>query len=165
MKRNKENCKEVTEMINLTIARMEREHLPAIVELEAACFSTPWTYQNLEDSLNNDTAYFFVALEEEKLIGYIGVSVISDSCFVNNIAVLPEYRRQGVGKALMKIAILTADAMGTGFISLEVRESNYAAISLYRSLGFEDIGLRRDFYRKPRENALIMTKNFNTGGR
>lgn len=147
-------------MINLFISRMEREHIPEIVELEKLCFSTPWTYENLEEELDNKTAYFFVALEDEKLIGYIGVSVISDSCFINNIAVLPEYRRQGVGRALMKIAILTADAMGTGFISLEVRESNYAAINLYRSLGFEDIGLRRDFYRKPRENALIMTKNF-----
>ena len=147
-------------MINLTIAKMEREHIADIAELEKICFSTPWTYENLADELDNDTAYFFVALDDDKLIGYIGVSVISDSCFINNIAVFPEYRRQGVGKALMKIAILTADAMGTGFISLEVRESNYAAISLYRSLGFEEMGLRKDFYRHPREHALIMTKNF-----
>ena len=147
-------------MINLTIARMEREHLEDVAELERICFSTPWTYENLSDELDNDTAYFFVALDNDKLVGYIGVSVISDSCFVNNIAVYPEYRRQGVGKALMKIAILTADAMGTGFISLEVRESNYAAISLYRSLGFEEMGLRKDFYRLPKEHALIMTKNF-----
>ncbi len=147
-------------MINLTIARMEREHLEDVAELERICFSTPWTYENLSDELDNDTAYFFVALDDDKLVGYIGVSVISDSCFVNNIAVYPEYRRQGVGKALMKIAILTADAMGTGFISLEVRESNYAAISLYRSLGFEEMGLRKDFYRLPKEHALIMTKNF-----
>ena len=147
-------------MINLTIARMEREHLEDVAELERICFSTPWTYENLSDELDNDTAYFFVALDDDKLVGYIGVSVISDSCFVNNIAVYPEYRRQGVGKALMKIAILTADAMGTGFISLAVRESNYAAISLYRSLGFEEMGLRKDFYRLPKEHALIMTKNF-----
>ena len=147
-------------MINLTIARMEREHLEDVAELERICFSTPWTYENLSDELDNDTAYFFVALDDDKLVGYIGVSVISDSCFVNNIAVYPEYRRQGVGKALMKIAILTTDAMGTGFISLEVRESNYAAISLYRSLGFEEMGLRKDFYRLPKEHALIMTKNF-----
>ncbi len=147
-------------MINMIIARMEREHIPEIVKLEELCFSTPWTYENLEEELDNKTAYFFVALEGEKVIGYIGVNVIEDSCFINNIAVYPEYRRQGVGKALIKIASLTADAMGTDFISLEVRESNYPAIAMYKSLGFEEMGMRRDFYRRPRENALIMTKIF-----
>lgn len=147
-------------MINLTLARMEREHLEAIAALEKLCFSTPWTYENLEEELHNDTAYFFVALDDNKLIGYIGVSVVADSCYVNNIAVYPEYRRQGVGTALIKMASLTADVMGTDFISLEVRESNYPAIALYRSLGFEEMGMRRDFYRQPRENALIMTKIF-----
>ncbi len=147
-------------MINLFISRMEREHIPEIVELEKLCFSTPWTYENLEEELDNKTAYFFVALEDEKLIGYIGVSVVADSCFINNIAVYPEYRRKGVGTALIKMAMLTADAMGTDFISLEVRESNYPAIALYRSMGFEEMGMRRDFYRRPRENALIMTKIF-----
>ncbi|MBQ9461789.1 MAG: ribosomal protein S18-alanine N-acetyltransferase [Clostridia bacterium] len=147
-------------MINLTIAKMEQEHVDVVAELEKTCFSTPWTVENLKDALENETSYFFVALNDDKVIGYVGVSVISDSCFINNIAVFPEYRKQGVGKALMKIAILTADAMGTGFISLEVRESNYAAINLYRKLGFEVMGLRKDFYRLPREHALIMTKNF-----
>ena len=147
-------------MINLFISRMEREHIPEIVELEKLCFSTPWTYENLEEELDNKTAYFFVALEDEKLIGYIGVSVVADSCFINNIAVYPEYRRKGVGRALIKMAMLTADAMGTEFISLEVRESNYPAIALYRSMGFEEMGMRRDFYRRPRENALIMTRIF-----
>lgn len=147
-------------MINLTITQMEREHLEAVAELEKTCFSTPWTYENLAESLENDTAYFFVALDDEKVIGYIGVNVISDSCFVDNIAVYPEYRRQGVGTALLKIAALTADVMGTDFISLEVRESNYAAIELYRSMGFEVMGMRKNFYRRPQENALIMTKIF-----
>lgn len=147
-------------MINLTIAQMEKQHLDAVAELEKACFSTPWTYENLAESLENDTAHFFVALDDEKVIGYIGVNVISDSCFIDNIAVYPEYRRQGVGKALLKIAALTADVMGADFISLEVRESNYAAIALYRSMGFEVVGLRKNFYRMPQENALIMTKIF-----
>lgn len=147
-------------MINLTIAQMEKQYLDAVAELEKTCFSTPWTYENLAESLENDTAHFFVALDDEKVIGYIGVNVISDSCFIDNIVVYPEYRRQGVGKALLKIAALTADVMGADFISLEVRESNYAAIALYRSMGFEVMGLRKNFYRMPQENALIMTKIF-----
>ena len=148
-------------MIHLTIAQMQKEHLQYIADLEKMCFSTPWTYENLAEELNNDTAYFFVALDEdEEVIGYIGVSVVADSCFVNNIAVYPACRRQGVGTALMKIAIMTADARGTDFISLEVRESNFAAIALYQSLGFEEMGRRKNFYRRPQEDALIMTKVF-----
>ena len=77
-------------MINLTIAQMQREHLQDVADLEKMCFSTPWTYENLAEELDNDTAYFFVALDEdEEVIGYIGVSVVADSCFVNNIAVYP----------------------------------------------------------------------------
>lgn len=148
-------------MIHLTIAQMQKKHLQDIADLEKMCFSTPWTYENLAEELNNDTAYFFVALDEdEEVIGYIGVSVVADSCFVNNIAVYPACRRQGVGTALMKIAIMTADARGTDFISLEVRESNFAAIALYQSLGFEEMGRRKNFYRRPQEDALIMTKVF-----
>ncbi len=147
--------------MNMTIARMEEHHIEAVADLEAMCFSTPWTEDNLRSSLDNKTDYFFVALDEdEDVIGYIGVSVVADSCFINNIAVYPACRRQGVGTALLKIAILTADVNGTEFISLEVRESNAAAIALYTSLGFEEMGRRKNFYRRPQEDALIMTKLF-----
>lgn len=146
-------------MIALTLEKMAEEHLQEVAELERICFSQPWSYQSLKEELDNDTAHFFVALNEnKKVIGYIGVFVVLESCFVSNVAVLPEYRRRGVGRALLRIATLTADAMGTDFISLEVRESNYGAISLYRSLGFEEMGLRKNFYRNPTEHALIMTK-------
>lgn len=146
-------------MMNMTIARMEERHIEAVADLEAMCFSTPWTEENLRSSLANKTDYFFVALdEEEDVIGYIGVSVVADSCFINNIAVYPACRRQGVGTALLKIAIMTADVNSTEFISLEVRESNAAAIALYEALGFEEMGRRKNFYRRPQEDALIMTK-------
>ena len=146
-------------MMNMTIARMEEQHIEAVADLEAMCFSTPWTEENLRSSLANKTDYFFVALdEEEDVIGYIGVSVVADSCFINNIAVYPACRRQGVGTALLKIAIMTADVNSTEFISLEVRESNAAAIALYEALGFEEMGRRKNFYRRTQEDALIMTK-------
>lgn len=147
-------------MIDLTLVKMEREHLDAIAELEKECFTQPWSYKSLEEELENDTAHFFVAMSEGEVAGYIGVYVVLESCFIANIAVYPKFRRQGVGRALLKIAILTADALGTDFISLEVRESNYPAIALYRSLGFEEMGLRKNFYRNPTEHALIMTKVF-----
>ena len=147
-------------MIDLILAQMESEHLEAIAALEQECFTQPWSYKSLEEELDNDTAHFFVALSEGEVVGYIGVFVVADSCYISNVAVSPRCRRQGVGRALLKMAILTADAMGTDFISLEVRYTNYAAICLYRSLGFEEMGVRRNFYRHPTEDALIMTKLF-----
>ena len=147
-------------MINLILSEMQREHLEQVAELEKICFSQPWSYTSLEEELDNETAHFFVATVDDRVVGYIGVFVVSDSCFISNIAVLPDYRRQGVGRALMKIAMLTADVMGTEFISLEVRPTNYPAVMLYKSLGFDEMGRRRDFYRNPREDALIMTKIF-----
>lgn len=147
-------------MIDLTLEKMEREHLEAIAELEKVCFSQPWSYKSLEEELDNKTAHFFVALSEGEVAGYIGVYVVYESCFVTNVAVFPKFRRQGIGRALIKMAILTADAMGTDFISLEVRTTNYPARALYKSLGFEEMGRRRDFYRNPTEDALIMTKVF-----
>ncbi len=147
-------------MIDLILAQMEREHLEAVAELERVCFTQPWSYKSLEEELDNDTAHFFVALSEGSVVGYIGVYVVCESCFVTNVAVYPDFRRKGVGRALLKIAIMTADAMGTDFISLEVRKTNYPAISLYQSLGFEEMGLRKNFYRNPTEDALIMTKIF-----
>lgn len=147
-------------MIDLTLVRMEREHLEAVAQLEKVCFSQPWSYKSLEEELDNDTAHFFAALSEGRVAGYIGVYVVYESCFITNIAVYPEFRRKGVGRALIKTAMVTAGSMGADFISLEVRKTNYAAISLYESLGFEEMGLRKNFYRNPTEDALIMTKIF-----
>lgn len=147
-------------MINLILKQMEHEHLETLAELEKICFSQPWSYKSLEEELSNKTAHFFVALVDEEIAGYIGVYVVCESCFVTNVAVFPKYRRQGVATALIKMASLTADAMGTDFISLEVRKSNEPAVSLYRSLGFEEMGMRKNYYRNPTEDALIMTKVF-----
>ncbi len=147
-------------MVNLILEPMQRQHLEALAELEKICFSQPWSYKSLEEELTNKTAHFFVATVDEEVAGYIGVYVVCESCFVTNVAVFPKFRRQGIATALIKMASLTADAMGTDFISLEVRKSNEPALALYRSLGFEEMGLRKDYYRNPREDALIMTKVF-----
>ena len=139
---------------------MVREHLDELVKLEKICFSQPWSYQSLEEELSNDTAYFFTALDGEKVIGYIGLYIVCESCFVSNIAVFPEYRRKGVATALIERACECAKEHGTDFISLEVRPSNVSALALYEKLGFEEMGLRKNYYRNPTEDALIMTKLF-----
>ena len=98
-------------MINLTLEQMQTKHLDDVARLEQVCFTQPWSYKSLEEELQNDTAHIFVALCDDKVIGYISVYVVLESCYVNNVAVFPEYRRKGVGTALLKMAMLTADAM------------------------------------------------------
>ncbi len=148
-------------MINLILTQMQSGHLEKLAELEKICFSSQaWSYKSLEDELTNPTAHFFVAEVDEDVAGYIGMYIVCENCYVTNVAVFPQYRRQGVARALIKMAMLTADAMETDFISLEVRPSNEAALSLYRSFGFEQNGLRKNYYKNPTEDALIMTKFF-----
>ena len=148
-------------MIDLIISKLEREHLEKLAELEKICFSTQaWSYKSLEEELTNPTAYFFTALVSGEVAGYIGMYIVCENCYVTNVAVFPQYRRQGIARALIKMAMLTADAMETDFISLEVRPSNKAAIALYKSFGFEQNGLRKNYYKNPNEDALIMTKFF-----
>ena len=143
----------------IKIVDMNALHIPALAQLEKICFgSCAWTEQGLADELTNDTAHFLVAENEEGVAGYIGIFVVCESCYVSDIAVYPQFRRQGVASALIKKASADAAVLGAQSISLEVRPSNEAAVKLYRSLGFDDIGLRKRFYRDPEEDALIMTK-------
>ena len=148
-------------MINLILTQMQSGHLEKLAELEKICFSSQaWSYKSLEDELTNPTAHFFVAEVDEEVAGYIGMYVVCENCYVTNVAVFPQYRRQGIARALIKMAMLTADAMETDFISLEVRPSNEPAISLYQSFGVEQNGLRKNYYKNPTEDAWIMTKFF-----
>lgn len=148
-------------MDNITITEMKREHLERLAELEKVCFSQPWSYKSLEEELTNDTAFFYVALKNNEVVGYIGLYIVYESCFVTNVAVFPQYRKQGIATALIRRAFLAATSHGTDFISLEVRKSNTDAISLYSSLQFEEMGVRKGYYRNPPEDALIMTRLFN----
>ncbi|MGN1457015.1 MAG: ribosomal protein S18-alanine N-acetyltransferase [Acutalibacteraceae bacterium] len=147
-------------MNHITITPMERKHLDSLVELEKICFSQPWSYKSLEEELTNDTAYFYVALKDDEVVGYIGLYIVCESCFITNVAVFPQYRNQGIATALIRRAFLAATSHGTDFISLEVRKSNTKAISLYETLQFEEMGVRKNYYRNPPEDALIMTRLF-----
>ena len=87
-------------MINLTLEQMQKQHLDDVARLEQVCFTQPWSYKSLEEELENDTAHLFVALCDDKVAGYISVYVVLESCYVNNIAVFPEYRRKGIASAV-----------------------------------------------------------------
>lgn len=141
------------------VTAVSREHFVRIAEIEKLCFSEPWSLEGLIDAYERGTK-FFVATEGGRVLGYIGISHIIDEGYITNVAVLPEYRRRGVGRALLERVFSLARDEGLSFVSLEVRVSNAGAIALYEGLGFKEEGRRRDFYREPKEDALIMTKRF-----
>ncbi len=148
-------------MEGFTITKMTKEHIPALAELERICFSTPWSADSLTEELDNRTAHFLTAVTDDgKVMGYIGTFVVCESCYISNIAVFPDYRRRGAASALLAAASENSVKEGAQSISLEVRPSNTAAIALYRGVGFEEVGLRKNFYRYPQEDALILTKTF-----
>ena len=165
-----EKCRdEITKAIDTLIAEgffseyfivsLKPEHIPQIATLERICFSEPWSEESILDAYKNSTK-FFVAEEDGKVLGYVGISCILDEGYITNIAVFPTERGRGIGTALLKRLFSMAGDISLSFISLEVRESNLAAISLYEKLGFKVEGKRKNFYRDPQEDGLIMTKRF-----
>lgn len=145
--------------MNYTVIPMAGEHISAIADIEKICFHSPWTEQGLREELDNPLAHFLVAAGDE-VYGYIGVQEICGEAGITNVAVLPQYRGRGIGKALVAAAVQGAKERNCEFITLEVRESNTVAISLYASLGFENVGIRKGFYTNPREDAILMTNTF-----
>ena len=145
-------------MDEIRILPMKKEDIPELARLEKICFSQPWSEKSLEEELDNHIAHFFTAIKGDRIIGYIGTFVVCESANISNIAVFPEYRRQGAARALITEACRNSLSLGAQSLSLEVRVSNSEAISLYSSMGFEEVGMRKGFYRAPAEDALILTK-------
>lgn len=143
--------------LTLDIVAMKLEHVDAVAELEKQCFSSPWTREGIAEETENENAHFLVAVAANKVIGYIGVHEVCGEAYIDNIAVSPDHRRLGIGEKLLKAAEQNAFGRGCEFISLEVRKSNLVAISLYRKLGYETAGERKNFYTNPAEDAVIMT--------
>lgn len=142
------------------IRELKQSEIPCIAEIERRCFSSPWSEESIKDSFANSSNHFYVAECDGVIAGYIGLSVIIDEGYILNVATLPDYRRRGIAKALIN-NIINIYNEKLAFLTLEVRPSNMAAVKLYKSFGFEKAGERRDYYRNPRENALILTKIFN----
>lgn len=150
----------------MMIRRMTAADVSSVAELEARIFSVPWSVQGFADTLYREDVLFFVAYEEEKLLGYAGVYCTADEGEITNIAVSPLARRHGVGRALMEtLANALADRQ-IDRIVLEVRVSNEAAIRLYEQMGFAVVGTRKNFYEKPLEDAYVMVREptVSTGG-
>lgn len=143
---------------DINIAPATPDDVSAIAIIEKECFSTPWSENAINESMRSGTS-FYVARVDNGIVGYMGISKIAGEGYVTNIAVSPRYRRRGAGKKILKYVIESSENE-LEFISLEVRVSNQAAISLYEYFGFEIVGTRKRFYTHPQEDALIMTKKF-----
>lgn len=150
--------------MHVRIVPMNADHLDEVAELERICFSTPWSRNMLAEELDNMLSAFLVALDDrDRVVGYAGVQVILDEGYITNIAVRPECRRQGIAAKLLQVFLDFAKSNQLSFLTLEVRASNYDAIALYGSRGFRSMGRRKNYYEHPREDALIMTREFTNG--
>ncbi len=136
--------------------RLTVEHIPAVAQLEKMCFASPWSENSLELLTREGIGMGMVCQADGKVCAYGGMLCVLDEGQITNIATHPDYRRLGYGRAIVEAFKKHAKYNGFNTISLEVRESNKAAIGLYSSLGFKVTGKRRDFYTKPTEDALIM---------
>ena len=144
----------------MMIVRMNESHVKAVAELEKICFSDPWSENSVASELKNKLALWLVAEEEGKVAGYIGSQTCTDESDVMNVAVHPDFRRRGIAETLVNALVEELRAIESRCLTLEVRASNVPAISLYEKLGFSEIGRRKNYYRNPREDALIMRKEW-----
>ena len=128
-----------------------------IAKLEKECFSAPWSETAITDAKANGT-FFLIAEKGLEFVGYISINTAVDEGYINNIAITPKFRRQGIAEKLLFSLAKRAEKTELAFLSLEVRESNSAAIKLYEKCGYKNMGVRKNFYENPKENAIIMTK-------
>ncbi len=141
----------------LRVEKMTSDHLDAVFELEKKCFSTPWSRESfIQETETNALAHYVVGFEGEDLVAYGGFWLVVDEAHITNIAVSPDTRRKGYGKVLVEAMLQEAKCLGALRSTLEVRESNVAARALYGGFGFKDIGLRKNYYESPKEDAVIM---------
>lgn len=144
----------------MIIRRMQEGDVALVHAIEEAVFSLPWSEKSFSDAIKREDNIYIVAEEDGEILGYAGAWGVFGEADITNMCVSPMHRRKGVGAALMKRLILEGRGAGIGIFFLEVRESNEAAINLYKSNGFMQVGVRKNFYEKPVENGLVMSVTF-----
>lgn len=144
----------------MQVIPMQERHVDDLAEMERLCFVHPWTRAGLAAELESPTALFLVAEEEGRAVGYVGSHLICGECYIDNVAVHPNWRGRKIALALLTELIRLVKEQDGAFLTLEVRESNAPARALYGKLGFSEAGRRRGFYSEPREDALLLTLSF-----
>ena len=144
----------------MEVVQMMQAHVAAVARLERLCFSDPWSESSIGYELTNPLSYWLVALEDGCVIGYVGSQTVMGESDMMNLAVDPMYRRRGIGALLVNALIEALKQCGSSCLTLEVRASNESAKSLYHRCGFEQVGKRPNYYRNPKEDALILRKEW-----
>ena len=139
---------------------MNKEHVSQIAQLEAQCFSDPWSEKSIASELENPLSLWLVAEENGQVYGYVGSQTVLDESDMMNVAVDPRFRRQGIARTLIETLIAELSKMGSRCLRLEVRVSNENARALYARMGFQQLGLRKNYYHNPKEDALILGKEW-----
>jgi ribosomal-protein-alanine N-acetyltransferase len=139
---------------------MNESHVAQVAELEKICFSDPWSENSVASELKNPLSCWLVAEEDGVVAGYIGSQTVMDESDMMNVAVHSDHRRKGVAESLVNELIEALKKRGSRCLTLEVRASNEPAKALYEKLGFVQVGLRKNYYRNPKEDALILRKEF-----
>ena len=143
-------------MKKTVIEIMKDDDIANVMEVEIKSFNIPWSKESFENELKNNLALYLVAKVDEKAVGYIGVWKIFDEGHITTVAVHPEFRGQGIGRALISELLYLCKKDGIISFTLEVRESNIVAQNLYKSFGFVEEGKRKGYYSDNNENAIIM---------
>lgn len=146
----------------IEITSMNEIHVSSIAQIEKLCFSDPWSENSIAYELTSKLSYWLVAVENGEVVGYVGSQSVLGESDMMNVAVHPDHRRKGIAQALIVALSEGLKDRGNVALTLEVRASNDPAIALYGKLGFEQVGRRPNYYRNPREDALILRKTLRT---
>ena len=144
----------------VNIIPFSQKYLDSLIELEKICFTMPWTREMFEEEFKSSLTHYFIAVENDAVVGYAGLWKILDEGQITNIAVLPDYRRRGIADKLINALISSTSDIKS--YTLEVRESNTAARALYEKLGFAVVGTRKGYYSDNGENAILYARALTT---
>lgn len=133
------------------------EQIDGIAAIEAECFSDPWSRETIAGQLSGPNHVFLTAVDENAVVGYVGLMYVLDEGYISNVAVTQSYRRRSIADRLIAELVDRAKPLGLSFLTLEVRLSNAPAKALYAKHGFLPVGIRKNYYVKPKEDALLMT--------
>ena len=153
--------KELVRRKMIKIRKMTADHVTQVAELEKLCFgSAAWSEKSIASELTNELALWLVAEGDGAVVGYVGSQTVLPETDMMNVAVTPERRREGIAEVLVDSLVVELKRLGSECLTLEVRASNAPAVALYKKLGFREVGLRKNYYRNPKEDALIMRKEW-----
>ena len=145
----------------MEIVKMNEDHVASVAAIEKECFGVDaWSEKSVASELTNQLSLWLVVVDGDRVAGYVGSQTVCDETDMMNVAVTADYRRQGLGEKLVLALVEELKAINSKCLTLEVRDSNTPARTLYEKLGFQQIGLRKNYYRNPKEDAYILRKEF-----